>query len=231
MSSRSGATGVDWPAALLRVDDEVVDYEVATSRMREMVEERVAEARPDTLWLLSHPQLYTVGRRTENGHLPAQQLDIPVYETNRGGQLTYHGPGQVVGYLVCELPDMGSVVPFLRLAEARLVKVVEALGIPAERRDTPRGASELTGVWTRGTGRKLVSIGLRCTKRVTSHGFSINVEGDLEPWRWATPCGMPDVEMTSVERELSEAGRPVPTEADVRDVTAEILGARRIAKS
>ena len=196
-----------------------------------MVEERVTGTRPDTLWLLSHPRIYTVGRRTEKKHLPAERLDIPVHETNRGGQLTYHGPGQVVGYLVCAIPDMSSVVPFLRLAEARLVEVVEALGIPAERRDTPRGATELTGVWTRDSGRKLVSIGLRCTRRVTSHGFSINVEGDLEPWRLATPCGMPDVEMTSVERELSEKGRPVPSEAQVRDLTAEILGARRIAET
>jgi lipoyl(octanoyl) transferase len=104
--------------------------------------------------------------------------------------------------------------------EFRLIEALGQLGVAAERRDTPPGSELLTGVWTRATGRKIVSIGMRQSRGVTSHGFALNVDGDLEPWQWAVACGLPEVDMTSVRRE-SDAG----TMAEVRPVVAEVFEA------
>ncbi|GAA0360766.1 lipoyl(octanoyl) transferase LipB [Microbispora corallina] len=205
---------------LTLVQDELVDYEKAMERMAALVEERQDDARPDTLWLLSHPSVFTIGKRTLQSHLPDPSHGIPVVPTGRGGQLTYHGPGQLVGYLIVKLrPDEG-VVDYIREVELRLVEALAALGVPAERRDTPPGSELLTGVWTRETGRKIVSIGMRASRSVTSHGFALNVDGDLTPWRLAVACGMPDVEMTSV---VHEAGGGSMDEA--RRVIAEAFEA------
>ncbi|MCA2224814.1 lipoyl(octanoyl) transferase LipB [Nonomuraea aurantiaca] len=188
------------PLTLLQ--DELVDYDKAMERMTDLVGERQRDERPDTLWLLSHPSVYTVGRRTPVTHLPDPSRGIPVVETGRGGQLTYHGPGQLVGYLIVKLGEDEGIVDYVREVELRLVEALGALGLPAERRDTPPGSELLTGVWTSETGRKVVSIGMRQSRGVTSHGFALNVDGDLEPWHWAVACGMPDVDMTSLKREL-----------------------------
>jgi lipoyl(octanoyl) transferase len=187
---------------LTLVQDELVDYDKAMERMTDLVGERQRDERPDTLWLLSHPPVYTIGRRTPVTHLPDPSRGIPVVETGRGGQLTYHGPGQLVGYLIVKLGDEEGIVDYVREVELRLVAALGALGLPAERRDTPPGSELLTGVWTSETGRKVVSIGMRQSRGVTSHGFALNVDGDLEPWHWAVACGMPDVDMTSLKREL-----------------------------
>ncbi len=202
---------------LTLIQDDLVEYDKAMERMAEMVEQRQRDERPDTLWLLSHPQVYTVGRRTPHEHLPDPAHHIPVVETTRGGQLTYHGPGQLVGYLIVKLGAGEGVVDYIREVEFRLIEALDRLGIRAERRDTPPGSELLTGVWTSATGRKIVSIGMRQSRGVTSHGFALNVDGDLEPWRWAVACGLPEVDMTSVHRE-SGAGtmdrvRPVVAEA------------------
>ncbi|NUR83445.1 MAG: lipoyl(octanoyl) transferase LipB, partial [Nonomuraea sp.] len=138
-----------------------------------------------------------------------------VLETGRGGQLTYHGPGQLVGYLVVKLGEDQGIVDYVREVELRLVEALGKLGLPAERRDTPPGSELLTGVWTSETSRKIVSIGMRQSRGVTSHGFALNVDGDLTPWDWAVACGMPDVDMTSLKRELG----PI-TMDDVRPVVA-----------
>ncbi|MEU7862136.1 lipoyl(octanoyl) transferase LipB [Nonomuraea sp. NPDC049141] len=187
---------------LTLVQDELVDYDKAMERMTDLVGERQRDERPDTLWLLSHPPVYTIGRRTPVTHLPDPSRGIPVVETGRGGQLTYHGPGQLVGYLIVKLGEEEGIVDYVREVELRLVEALGALGLPAERRDTPPGSELLTGVWTSETGRKVVSIGMRQSRGVTSHGFALNVDGDLEPWHWAVACGMPDVDMTSLKREL-----------------------------
>lgn len=187
---------------LTLVQDELVDYDKAMERMTDLVGERQRDERPDTLWLLSHPPVYTIGRRTPVTHLPDPSRGIPVVETGRGGQLTYHGPGQLVGYLIVKLGEDEGIVDYVREVELRLVEALGALGLPAERRDTPPGSELLTGVWTSETGRKVISIGMRQSRGVTSHGFALNVDGDLEPWHWAVACGMPDVDMTSVKREL-----------------------------
>ncbi|MFD1544666.1 lipoyl(octanoyl) transferase LipB [Nonomuraea guangzhouensis] len=187
---------------LTLVQDELVDYDKAMERMTDLVGERQRDERPDTLWLLSHPSVYTIGRRTPVTHLPDPSRGIPVVETGRGGQLTYHGPGQLVGYLIVKLGEDEGIVDYVREVELRLVEALGVLGLPAERRDTPPGSELLTGVWTSETGRKVVSIGMRQSRGVTSHGFALNVDGDLEPWHWAVACGMPDVDMTSLKREL-----------------------------
>lgn len=183
------------------IQDDLVDYEKAMDRMADLVAERQGDRRPDTLWLLSHPPVYTVGRRTPASHLPDPSRGIPVVATGRGGQLTYHGPGQLVGYLIVKLGEDEGIVDYVREVELRLIDALAALGLPAERRDTPPGSELLTGVWTKATGRKIASIGMRQSRGVTSHGFALNVDGDLTPWNWAIPCGMPDVEMTSTARE------------------------------
>jgi len=187
---------------LTLIQDELVDYDKAMERMADLVGERQRDERPDTLWLLSHPSVYTVGRRTPMAHLPDPSRGIPVIETGRGGQLTYHGPGQLVGYLIVKLGEDQGIVDYVREVELRLVAALGALGLPAERRDTPPGSELLTGVWTTKTGRKVISIGMRQSRGVTSHGFALNVDGELEPWHWAVACGMPDVDMTSLQREL-----------------------------
>jgi lipoyl(octanoyl) transferase len=189
---------------LTLIQDDLVDYDKAMERMADLVGERQRDERPDTLWLLSHPSVYTVGRRTPEAHLPDPSRGIPVVATGRGGQLTYHGPGQLVGYLIVKLGEDEGIVDYVREVELRLVDALAALGLPAERRDTPPGSELLTGVWTSGTGRKIVSIGMRQSRGVTSHGFALNVDGDLSPWQWAVACGMPDVDMTSLKRELGQ---------------------------
>ena len=191
------------PLSLLQ--DDLVDYSEAATRMAELVEARKCDEIGDTLWLLSHPQVFTVGRRTRPEHLPAPSHDIPVVETNRGGQLTYHGPGQLVGYLIVRLGEDEGIVDYVREVELRLIEALSSLGLPTERRDTPAGQELLTGVWTRETGRKIVSIGMRQSRGVTSHGFALNVDGELTPWQWAIACGLPDVDMTSIHRELGQA--------------------------
>ncbi|PZG32449.1 lipoyl(octanoyl) transferase [Spongiactinospora gelatinilytica] len=202
---------------LSMIQDDLVEYEKAMERMAALVEERQRDARPDTLWLLSHPAVYTVGKRTLPEHLPVDGHDIPVVTTGRGGQLTYHGPGQLVGYLIVKLGETEGIVDYVREVELRMVAALRALGVEAERRDTPPGSELLTGVWTVRTGRKIVSIGMRQSRGVTSHGFALNVDGDLTPWQWAVACGMPDVDMTSLSREDRPAGMD---EARVRVATA-----------
>ncbi len=207
------------PLALIQ--DDLVDYEKAMDRMTELVGARQRDDQPDTLWLLSHPQVFTVGKRTAAEHLPDPSYGIPVVPTGRGGQLTYHGPGQLVGYLIVQLRADEGVVDYVREVELRLVEALEKLGLPAERRETPQGSELLTGVWTRDTGRKIVSIGMRAGRGVTSHGFALNVDGDLDPWHHAVPCGMPEVDMTSLARELAEP----PSSEQVRRVVSEVFEA------
>ena len=205
---------------LTLIQDDLVDYEKAMERMAALVEERQDDTRPDTLWLLSHPPVFTIGKRTLESHLPDPAAGIPVVPTGRGGQLTYHGPGQLVGYLIVKLRTGEGVVDYIREVELRLVEALATLGVTAERRDTPPGSELLTGVWTRETGRKIVSIGMRSSRSVTSHGFALNVDGDLTPWDLAIPCGMPEVEMTSVAHELGRASME-----ETRRVVAEAFEA------
>jgi lipoyl(octanoyl) transferase len=156
------------------------------------------------LLLLEHPAVYTLGRRSEPGDLPmgedwyrAQGIDV--VRTDRGGRLTYHGPGQLVGYPVMRV---GRIPEFVCAMETAIVAALEEQGIVARGRDCDGPA--FTGVWV--GERKIASIGIHVSRGVSIHGFALNVDNDLQPFEWAVACGLPDVQMTSVCRETSRPG-------------------------
>ncbi|NUU24249.1 MAG: lipoyl(octanoyl) transferase LipB [Streptomycetaceae bacterium] len=189
------------------------------------VRERQEGRAGDRLFLLSHPPVVTYSAYTPAADLPDAASGIALVEVDRGGHATYHGPGQLVGYLVMDVRN-GGPGDVVRWMELGLVRALDALGYSAVRRDTPQGAASLVGVWTP-DHRKLASIGMRIRKGVTSHGFALNVAVDLSPFRAFTACAMPDVEMTSLAELAAERGRPVPTDDEVRDAVAWALGAVR----
>jgi lipoyl(octanoyl) transferase len=150
---------------------------------------------PDELWLLEHEPVYTIGRTPDQSSLRgAAFLPHPLFEINRGGQGTYHGPGQLVGYLLIDLRRYGQDLHrYLRWIEALLIALLARYGISASAR------SGLTGVWVE--QRKIASIGVGVRHWITMHGFALNVSGDLSPFDQITPCGIANVVMTSVEKE------------------------------
>lgn len=204
-----------------RVDLEEVPYERAMADMRAWVEERRQGLEGDRLFLLSHPPVITYGQRTDPGDLPAD--GIPVIPVDRGGLATYHGPGQLVGYLVIDIRERGPV-DIVRWLERSLIDGLGALGFETVRRDTPRGGTSLVGVWTL-EHRKLVSIGMRIRGGITSHGFAINVEPDMSVYHRFVACGLPAATMTSLREVCDGRGLPMPSEAAVRDALAAALGA------
>src|SRR3954449_11512133 len=184
-----------WVANLGRVD-----YADAFALQDELRAARQAGDIPDALLLLEHPPVYTKGRRTEQADLPmgddwyrAQGIDVA--DTNRGGRVTYHGPGQLVGYPIMEITD---VVEFLRTMERGIIAALADEGIDACVREG------LTGVWV--GERKIGSIGVHVSRGVTMHGFAINVDNDLQPFEWIVPCGIGGVRMTSVYVETRRTG-------------------------
>jgi lipoyl(octanoyl) transferase len=205
-----------------RIDLGEVLYEEAVERMTGWVERRRAGAIRDRLALLSHPPVITYGTRTPPAELPADS-PIPLVPVDRGGQATYHGPGQLIGYLVLNLRERGPG-DIVRWVENALIDACAALGFETLRRDTPPGAQSLVGVWTPG-GEKLVSIGMRIRGGVTSHGFALNITSDLAEFTRFTACGLPEVAMTSLAELAARQGRPAPSEKEVRDAVAEALGA------
>ena len=174
----------------------LVEYREAVD-IQERLRARVqAGELPDLLLLLQHPPVYTLGRRSEPGELPIGG-DIPVVDTERGGKLTYHGPGQLVGYPIMRV---GNVREFVGTMERALVEAVNAAGVPAGTRD----GREFTGVWVQ--DRKIGSIGIHVSRRVSMHGFAINVDNDLAPFTAVVACGLPGVRMTSLRDEGSPEG-------------------------
>jgi lipoyl(octanoyl) transferase len=165
--------------------------------LQERVRTRVQEGElPGVLLLLEHPPVYTRGRRSEPGEIPMGEAwyraqGIDVVQTDRGGKLTYHGPGQLVGYPIMPITD---VVAYLRTMEEAIVAALAEEGIAAGPREG------LTGVWVE--DRKIGSIGVHVSRGVTTHGFAINVDNDLQPFEWIVPCGIEGVAMTSLAREL-----------------------------
>jgi lipoyl(octanoyl) transferase len=156
------------------------------------------------LLLLEHPPVYTRGRRTGSGELPMGESwyraqGIEVVDTDRGGRVTYHGPGQLVGYPVLRVED---VVAFVRRMEHAIVAALGDFGIEARTR-TDEGA-DYTGVWV--GERKIASIGIHVQRGVSTHGFAVNVDNDLQPFEWIVPCGLEGVRMTSVCRETGRGG-------------------------
>ncbi|HYS71392.1 MAG TPA: lipoyl(octanoyl) transferase LipB [Thermoplasmata archaeon] len=175
----------------------IVDYRAAWDLQRRLVDRRAADEIPDTLLLLEHPHVITLGRR---GTM-ADVLDpsLPVIEVERGGEATYHGPGQLVGYPILRLADRLDVKKYVRDLEEVLIRSSRAFGVAADR------DARQSGVWV--DGRKLGSIGVAVHRNVTYHGFAHNVNTDLSYFGKIRPCGFDASIMTSMVREL---GEPVP---------------------
>lgn len=188
-----------------------VDYADAWALQREIAEARVAGG-PDTLLLLEHPPVYTAGKRT----LPEERpLDgTPVVDTDRGGKITWHGPGQLVGYPIIGLTEPLDVVNFVRRLEEALITVCAGLGVDAGR------VEGRSGVWVPGEpARKVGAIGIRVARGVTLHGFALNCDCDLGAFGGIIPCGIADAGVTSLTAELS---RPVAVK-DVTEAVAETI--------
>jgi lipoyl(octanoyl) transferase len=195
-----------------------VPYEDAWAWQRRLHEERVAGTGPDTLLLLEHPAVYTAGKRTEPHERPFD--GTPVIDVDRGGKITWHGPGQLVGYPIVALPDPVDVVAHVRRMEQALMAVCSGVGVATA---LVEGRS---GVWVladdRGPDRKVAAIGVRVARGVTMHGFALNCDPDMAAFSNMVPCGIPDAGATSLTAEL---GRDVPVaevidavEAAMRDV-------------
>jgi lipoyl(octanoyl) transferase len=199
----------DRPLALVHLGfgDAAVDYEEAWAEQRRVHEARAAGAVPDTLLLLEHTPVYTAGKRTEPWDRPVD--GTPVVDVDRGGKITWHGPGQLVGYPIVALEDPVDVVAYVRRLEGALIDVCAAYGVQAGRVD---GRS---GVWlpedARGPARKVAAIGVRVSRGVTMHGFALNCDSDLAWFDRIVPCGIRDAGVTTLS---AETGRPV-TVADV----------------
>ena len=182
----------------------LVRYEDAWQRQRELHEAVVAGDAPDTVLLLEHPPVFTAGKRTEPSERPFD--GTPVIDVDRGGKITWHGPGQLVGYPIVRLPRPLDVVAYVRAMEQLLIDVCAELGVGATRVDGR------TGVWLRDPDRKLAAIGVRVRRVVAMHGFALNCDPDLSWFDRIVPCGIADAGVTSLSRELG------------RDVTvAEVL--------
>jgi lipoyl(octanoyl) transferase len=180
----------------------VVEYREALTLQLRLREAREAGTIPDVLLLLEHPPVYTKGRRSDPRELGMGEQwylgqGIDVVEVDRGGRVTYHGPGQLVGYPIMQV---GDVVAHLRTLERAIVAALAEEGIEACGR-TDEGA-DYTGVWV--GERKIASLGVHVRKGITTHGFAVNVDDDLQPFEWIVPCGLQDVRMTSITRERGE---------------------------
>jgi lipoyl(octanoyl) transferase len=180
-------------------------YREALHLQHRVRDARQADAIPDVLLLLEHPPTYTRGRRSEPGELALgeawyRERGIEIVDVDRGGKVTYHGPGQLVGYPIMRVED---VIAYVRTMEDAIVAALAGEGIAA--RSRPGDGRDYTGVWV--GDRKIASIGVHVAKGVTTHGFAVNVDNDLDPFSWVIACGLPDVAMTSIARESGRDGR------------------------
>ncbi len=218
----------------------LVPYEPARQAQKGLETARQAGDVPDVLLLLEHPPVYTKGRRTEAAELPMgedwyRMQGIDVCPTDRGGRVTYHGPGQLVGYPIVDLGAFADrdtpgreaqgmaridVVAYVRRLEDVMLTALAVWGIEA------RCIEGLTGMWVddpQGTDRKIGSIGVHVSRGVTTHGFAINVANDLQPFEWIVPCGIDDCRMTSVSRELGSEQSVESFAATVRERYAAVF--------
>ena len=176
-----------------------MEYQEAWDFQRTIHEEVASGSRPNTLLLLEHPSVYTAGRRTEDAERPTD--GTPVIDVDRGGRITWHGPGQLVGYPIVKLQKPTELVGFVREIEAALIRVCDDLGVATVRIE---GRS---GVWIQDErgDRKIAAIGIRVAKGVTMHGFALNVNPDLAAFGQIVPCGIADADVTSLEIELGRS--------------------------
>lgn len=174
----------------------IVDYEEALQLQRQLHNEIAETRRPNTLLLLQHPPVFTAGRRTLESEKPTD--GSVVIDVDRGGKITFHGPGQIVGYPIVRLKNPNDVVGFVRELETSLIAVCKEFGIEAQR------YCERSGVWLRDEhgDRKIAAIGIRVARGVTMHGFALNVNPDLSYFDRIIPCGISDAQVTSMSKEL-----------------------------
>ncbi len=182
----------------------VVEYREAFALQRALCAARQRDEVPDVLLMLEHWPVYTRGRRAVPGELPMgedwyRMQGIDIVETDRGGKVTYHGPGQLVGYPIVQIDD---VVSYVAALEGALVGALGEVGVVARGRSDE--GREFTGVWVE--DRKIASIGVHVSAGVTTHGFAVNVENDLQPFSWIVPCGLEGVRMTSIVNETRRPG-------------------------
>jgi len=182
-------------------------------RLQQAVHAEVVAGGEDVALLLEHPPVYTAGKRTEAWERPTD--GTPVVDVDRGGKITWHGPGQVTGYPLVRLADPVDVVDYVRRLEQLLIEVCAELGLETARVD---GRS---GVWTSDGTRKVAAIGIRVARGVTMHGFALNCDPDLTAYDRIVPCGLTDVTVTSLAREL---GRHVPVEEVLPLLQARVPG-------
>ena len=182
---------------LLRVEElGVIDYLSAWKMQKEIQEKVINDTEPNTLLIMEHPSVYTAGRRTEISDRPLD--NTPVIDVDRGGKITWHGLGQIVGYPIVKLKNSTDVVGFVRELESALIEICDEFGIKAQR------YCERSGVWLRDEkgDRKIAAIGLRVAKGVTMHGFALNINPDLTAYSKIIPCGIADAKVTSLSAEL-----------------------------
>jgi lipoyl(octanoyl) transferase len=210
-----------------------VPYAEALALQQRVIAARKANQIPDTLLLLEHPPVLTLGRNSDRANiLASDQLlakkGVELHETNRGGDVTYHGPGQLIGYPIVDLrgdlpgkkgPHLGPV-DFMRLLEEVLIRTCGEFGVMTQR------IPKRTGVWTLGGGsileKKIAALGVHVSQGITSHGFALNVTTDLRDFQWIVPCGITDREVTSLE--LESPLDPPPTLDQALNATARNFG-------
>jgi len=195
----------------------LIDYQQAWQWQRQLHAQRVAGEIPDTVLLLEHPPVFTAGRRTESFERPVD--GTPVIDVDRGGKITWHGPGQLVGYPIVELPDPMDVVAYVRRMERVLIDVCAELGLAAGQIEGRSGA--WVAADERGPARKVAAIGVRVAQRVTLHGFALNCNPELSWFDRIVPCGIADAGVTSLTAEL---GREI-TVADALPIVEKYLPA------
>ena len=176
-----------------------IEYLAAWALQRELHAEVADGSRENTLLLVEHPSVYTAGRRTELSDRPIN--GVPVIDVDRGGKITWHGPGQLVGYPIVKLKEATNVVGFVRTLEGALINICAELGLETQQ------YCERSGVWVRDEkgDRKIAAIGIRVARGTVTHGFALNVNPDLKYFTEIIPCGLPDVITTSLEQELGRS--------------------------
>jgi lipoate-protein ligase B len=178
----------------------LVEYHEAYALQERVRAARQADIVPDTLLVLEHPPVYTRGRRSQPGELAMGEAwyrtqGIDIVDVDRGGKVTYHGPGQLVGYPIMRVDD---VIAYVRTMERAIVAALADEGVTGARA-RPQDGRDFTGVWL--GERKIASIGVHVARQVATHGFAVNVDNDLQPFEWVVACGLPDVRMTSITAE------------------------------
>ncbi len=180
--------------------EDAVDYLAAWDAQRHLHAGVADGTRPDTVWLLEHPPVFTAGKRTAPGDRPVDPGEAPVIDVDRGGMITFHGPGQLVGYPIVRLPDHVHVVDYVRRVEEALIGVCRDVGLETAR------VPGRSGVWLRADGirpeRKVAALGIRVSRGVTMHGFALNCDVDLAWYDRFVPCGISDAGVTSISAEL-----------------------------